>query len=36
MKFSINSEAGPVFLIVIFGELPKGRSSRKPPKMVEI
>jgi hypothetical protein len=32
MKFSRNSEAGPHFLIVIFGELPKGEILEKTPK----
>jgi hypothetical protein len=32
MKFSRNSEARPHFLIVIFGELPKGEILEKTPK----
>jgi hypothetical protein len=32
MKFSRNSEAGPVFLIVIFVELPKGEILEKTSK----
>jgi hypothetical protein len=32
MKFSINSEAGPDFLIVIFGVLPKGEILEKTTK----
>jgi hypothetical protein len=35
MKFSRNSEANLDFLIVIFGELPKGEILEKTSKMVE-